>query len=244
MILAAGRGTRLRPLTDDIPKALVSVGGTPMLEHVARRLIEAGCERLVINLHHHADQILRFLEERDMFGVDVSVSVEADRALETGGGLKKAEPLFRKEAPFFMHNADIFTDLDLRGLYRAHTTGERLATMAVRSAATKRYLLFDEKEDLCGYSDREGNEHIVRTPSGETARLDFCGVQVISPAIFELMTETGIFSIMNTYFRLSREGRRIRPYRVDDATWIDTGTPERLESARGMSHIMRQAPAV
>lgn len=215
-----------------------------MLEHVARRLIGAGCDRLIINVHHHAEKILHFLDDRDHFGVDVEVSFESERALETGGGLKKAQPLFKKDAPFFMHNSDIFTDLNLRGLYQAHTEEDRLATMAVRSAETSRYLLFDETEDLCGYSDRQGNEHLVRTPSGKTTRLDFCGVQVISPAIFDMMTESGVFSIMNTYLRLTKEGSRIRPHRVDDATWIDTGTPERLESARAMSDVVRQTSTV
>lgn len=233
MILAAGLGTRLRPLTHQIPKALVPVGDRPMLEHVARRLIDAGCDRLIINVHHHADQVLQFLDKRDRFGVDVRVSIEETEPLETGGGLKLAEPHFRKDRPFFIHNSDIFTDIDLQGIYRAHATNDgRLATLAVREAETNRFLVFDEQEDLCGYGDREGNEHIVRTPAGTTTRVDFCGVQVISPHIFGLMTETGVFSIINTYLRLSKDGHAIRPHRVDGALWIDIGKPENLERAR------------
>lgn len=232
MILAAGLGTRLRPLTNDIPKALVPVGDRPMLEHVARRLIEAGATRLVINVHHHADQIQRFLEERDHFGVEVFVSEEPAQRLETGGGLKHASRFFQKKAPFWMHNADVFTDIDLRALYEAHEASGALATLACRAAETPRYLTFDAEDNLCGYGDREGNEHIVRAPACATERLDFCGVQVISPRIFDLMTETGVFSIINTYLRLSSEGERIVPYRVDGATWIDVGNHERLEEAR------------
>lgn len=234
MILAAGLGTRLRPLTHDIPKALVEVGGKTMLERTARRLIDAGVDRLIINVHHHADQILGFLEEADHFGVDVRISKEPERALETGGGLKHAAQHFAKEAPFFLHNSDVYTDIDLKGIYRAQVASGALANLAVKEAGTSRYLVFDEADDLCGYGDREGNEHIVRPPSGPTKRYDFCGVQVVSPRIFELMTETGVFSIISTYLRLSQAGERIEPYAVGDVTWIDVGMPDRLESARAM----------
>lgn len=232
MILAAGLGTRLRPLTNEIPKALVDVGGRPMLEHVARRLIEAGATRLIINIHAHADQIRRFVEEQDGFGVDVRLSVEPEQRLETGGGLKQAAALFAREAPFFMHNSDVFTDLDLQALYAAHEASGALATLACRAAETPRFLTFDAEGDLCGYGDKEGQEHLVREPAGATEHLDFCGVQVISPRIFDLMTEEGVFSIINTYLRLSKAGERIVPYRVDEATWIDVGNHDRLAEAR------------
>ena len=235
MILAAGLGTRLRPLTHEIPKALVKVGDRPMLEHVARRLIDAGCDHLVINVHHHADQVIRFLKDHDHFGIDIDVSVEPDHALETGGGLENAAHLFRKKGPFFMHNADIFTNIDLPELHEVHTASDDvLATLAVREVETNRFLLFDEKEELCGFGDKEGKEHVVREPHGAMTRYDFCGVQVISPRIFDLMTETGIFSIINTYLRLSKEGERIRPHLVGDAYWIDVGNHERLDEARAL----------
>lgn len=235
MILAAGLGTRLRPLTNEIPKALVPVGDRPMLEHVARRLIDAGCDHLVINVHHHADQVIQFLEEHGHFGIDVDVSIEPDHALETGGGLENAADLFRKKEPFYMHNSDIFTNIDLPKLRQAHiAAGDVLATLAVRDVETNRFLLFDEKEDLCGFGDKEGKEHVVREPHGAMTRYDFCGVQIISPRIFDLMTETGVFSIINTYLRLSKQGERIRPHRVDDAYWIDVGNHERLEEARAL----------
>lgn len=234
MILAAGLGTRLQPLTYDIPKALVEVGGKPMLERVAERLIAAGAGRLIINVHHHAEQVIRFLEDVDHFGVDVRVSHEPDEALETGGGLKHAEALFEKRAPFFIHNSDVHTTIDLEELYRAHSQSGALATLAVRAAETPRFLAFDDQGNLCGYGDKEGNEHLSRDPKGEIEHLDFCGVQVVSPDIFDLMTETGKFSIINTYLRLSKEGESIRPYRVDDATWIDVGKPDRLKEARAM----------
>ena len=233
MILAAGLGTRLRPLTYEIPKALVPVGDRPMLEHVIHRMIDAGCDHLVINVHHHGDQVVRFLEERDNFGIDIDVSMEPDKALETGGGLANAAHFFHKKESFFMHNSDIFTNIDLRELRQAHEAGEDvLATLAVREVETNRFLLFDENDDLCGFGDSEGKERVVVEPKGATTRYDFCGVQVISPRIFDLMTETGVFSIINTYLRLSKEGERILPHRVDGAYWIDIGNAERLQEAR------------
>ena len=232
MILAAGLGTRLRPLTSDRPKALVEVGGLPMLERVARRLVAAGANHLIINVHAFADQVKRFVDERDGFGVEVSVSHEKEKNLETGGGLRHAAPLFRSEESFLLHNVDVFTDLDLRALYEAH--GESLAALAVRPARSQRYLLFDEADDLCGYACRDGGDEVlVRAPQGRTRRLDFLGVQVLSPRLFDLLTEEGVFSIIDVYLRLTQAGERIAPFRVaDDAVWIDIGTPERLAEAK------------
>ena len=234
MILAAGLGTRLQPLTYEIPKALVEVGGKPMLERVAERLINAGAGRLIINVHHHAEQVIRFIEEMDDFGVDVRISHEPDEALETGGGLKFAEAHFDKRAPFFIHNSDIYTTINLEELYRAHVQSGALATLAVKEAETPRYLVFDAGGKMCGYGDKEGTEHLVVEPAGEVEHVDFCGVQVVSPRIFDVMTESGKFSIINTYLRLSKEGESIRTHRVDGSTWIDVGRPDRLEEARAI----------
>lgn len=230
MILAAGHGTRLRPLTNHTPKALVEVGAVPMLEHVARRLVAAGATRLIINVHPHADQIHAFVKEREGFGADVVISEEPERALETGGGLKHAAHLFAKDAPFLVHNVDIFTDLDLRALYDAHAVSGALATLAVRPPETDRYLLFDQG-NLCGYAVG-GQEYFIREPAHTPTPLDFCGVQVLSPRIFDLMTESGVFSIINVYLRLVRAGERVVPFHVPDARWIDIGTLERLDEAR------------
>ncbi len=228
MILAAGLGTRLRPLTNRMPKALVVVGGVPMLERVARRLVEAGARRLVVNVSPHADRIRAFLREADL-EAEIVVSEEPDGPLETGGGLRRAAPLFEAAAPFLMHNVDLLTDIDLRALFDAHAP-ERLATLAVRPPETERYLLFDE-EGLLGYA-YGGRETRVREPRGEERPLDFCGVQCISPGIFRhLEVEEERFSIISTYLRLVREGERVMPHHVGDALWIDIGTHERLEEA-------------
>lgn len=233
MILAAGEGTRLRPLTDRTPKALVEVGGVPMLERVARRLIEAGATRLVINVHYLGEQIRRFVEEKQGFGVEVLISDEPEQRLETGGGLRYAAPLFRRTAPFLMHNVDVVTDLDLRALYDDHAASGALATLAVRPARTPRYMVVDGRGRFCGYGNAEkGTEYLAVPPEDGAERVDFCGIQALSPSIFGLMTETGVFSIMDVYMRLTREGEVVRTRRVDDAVWIDIGSHERLAQAQ------------
>lgn len=234
MILAAGLGTRLRPLTDTIPKALIRVGGVPMLERVARRLIEIDVHRLIVNVHHHAEKIEAFVSQIDDFGIDVHISREPDRPLETGGGLKHAAALFEKREPFFLHNVDIYSDVDLGGMYDCHLASRPLATLAVKSPPSSRHLVFDEGAALCGYGDRQGSEHIVRPPQGETLRCDFCGIHVLSPRIFDLMSETGAFSIINTYLRLSRSGESVQPYHVGKAVCLDVGAPDRLAFAQSL----------
>ncbi len=233
MLLAAGLGTRLRPLTDHTPKALVDVGGVPILEHAARRLIAAGADRLIINTHHLGEQIERYVGERGGWEVEVRFSREEERVLETGGGLLHARPHFRGDAPFFLHNADILTDLDLRAMYAAHRKRpDTLATLAVMERPTSRYLLFDDA-GLCGrVDDGKGLEIRARATVGEVRRLAFGGVHVISPAIFPLLTETGAFSILDPYLRLAGEGYTILPFRIDGAEWLDIGKPEQLERAR------------
>lgn len=239
LLLAAGLGTRLRPLTDHTPKALIEVGGVPILEHVAHRLIAAGADRLIINTHHLGDQIERFAAERDGWGVEVRISHEMNQPLETGGGLLHAESLFRKGAPFFLHNADILTDLSLREMYETHCESEALVTMAVMERPTSRFLLFDD-EGLFGRTDeRTGEEIQVRTPVGDFRTLAFAGVHVVSPEIFSRITERGAFSILEPYLRLATQGMQILPFRVDGASWFDIGKPEGLEAARGESVVAR-----
>lgn len=230
MILAAGLGTRLRPLTHTTPKALVEVGGVPLLERVAHRLVEAGADRLVVNVSPHAGMIRDFIASRDGFGVDVRVSEEPDGPLDTGGGIKHARALFEADAPFLLHNVDILTDIDLAALHADHDDG-RLATLAVRAAVTDRYLLFDDR-GLLGYA-YGGEERTNREPDGGVVRADFCGVQAISPRIFEAMEAESDpkFSIITTYLRLAAEGERVVPFDVGDALWIDVGTHERLAEA-------------
>jgi N-acetyl-alpha-D-muramate 1-phosphate uridylyltransferase len=232
MILAAGIGRRLRPLTDSVPKALVTVGGIPMLERVANRLIAAGVDRLIVNVHHHADRIRRFIDERNGFGIDVRVSEEPEAPMETGGGLIHARRHFRETGPFFLHNVDVISDADLGALYRAHGETGALATLAVSQRPATRQLEFDEQGLLGHVNERSGARVSVREAMGEPERRAFAGIHVISPALFDLVEEAGAFSIMTTYLRLAGEGHRILPHDVSGALWLEIGDPERLERAR------------
>jgi len=234
MILAAGLGTRLRPLTDGVPKALVAVAGVPMLERVARRLVAAGVHRLIVNAHHHADQIEAFVRDRAGFGVDTVVSREDPVPLETGGGLLHARPLFHSGAPFFLYNVDVITDFDLGALYADHLRLGSLVTLAVNDREPSRPLLFDDL-GLYGWADRRpGREatKAIREPVGASRDWGFAGVHVVDPAIFGLLTETGAFPIIPAYLRLAEAGHAIRPHDVTGAEWLEIGTVERLEEAR------------
>lgn len=235
MILAAGLGTRLRPITDHTPKALVTVGGVPMLERIARRLVEAGADRLIVNVHHHADQVKAFIADRGGFGVDVRVSEEQPAALETGGGLLYAREHFREDAPFLLHNVDVISEASLVGLYRAHVASGDLVTLAVSDRDSSRLLRFDER-GLQARVDREsGAVEESRPAVGATRERAFAGIHAISPEIFELMGgpgEAGAFSIIAPYLRLAGEGHRIGAYDTSRALWLEVGDAERLERAR------------
>jgi len=240
LILAAGAGTRLGPLTDAVPKALLDVGGRTALARVAEALIAAGVDHLVVNAHHHADQVEDAARALARPGVEVTVSREdavSDRPLETGGALGLAAPRLSGDGPFFIHNADILTDLDLRAAYRAHVAGEaadrRIATLVVTSRATSRPLLVD-RAGVFGRANRsEGWEVVARHPdAGSVREAGFCGIHVVSPRIFPLLRERGTFSIIDAYLRLVGAGKTIAVYEVDDRSWHDIGTPERLAAAR------------
>jgi NDP-sugar pyrophosphorylase family protein len=239
MILAAGLGTRLRPLTDRAPKALVQVAGVPMIERVARRLVAAGADRLIVNVHHHPERIEAFLQDlAEELGVEIAVSREEERPLDTGGGLLRAEPLFRKDAPFLLHNVDVITDIDLGSLYGAHGP-EAVATLAVHQRDTSRFLLFDG-DGLFGWENAaRGVSRTVRGPGGDLLRLGFAGIHVVVPGFFQLLEAAGYprddpFSILDAYLRLAGEGRRIAPHDVTGDFWIEIGNPERLARAEAL----------
>jgi NDP-sugar pyrophosphorylase family protein len=226
MVLAAGAGRRLRPLTDQIPKALVEVGGIPMLELVIRRLVKAGADAVIVNTFHLAGQIEAFLKERDL-GVPVAVSRETE-LLDTGGGIKQAAPFFSDGKPFFLHNGDVYSEIDLSRMYRAHKDSGALATLAVSDRATQRHLLFDAAGRLCGRHSLKDGFAWARAPVPRASRLAFNGIHVVSPELLPRMSETGVFPIMQTYLRLANEGAAILPFRTDDCYYNDIGDAVKL----------------
>jgi NDP-sugar pyrophosphorylase family protein len=231
MILAAGRGTRLKSLTEKTPKALVRAGAMSLLERLITKMKVQGVKSIVINVHHHSDQIISFLEQKKYFGIHIDISDESDRLLETGGGILKAAPFFHGDEPFIVHNVDILSDLDLRSMYHKHIQDASLATLAVRHRNTSRYLLFNEDMVMKGWENRSTGEKILRVGNNTSLLpLAFSGIHVISPKIFPMMTETGAFSIIDTYLRLCKE-EQIKGYRHEEGLWIDAGKPEGLDTA-------------
>ncbi|MGH7566104.1 MAG: nucleotidyltransferase family protein [Gemmatimonadota bacterium] len=231
MILAAGRGTRLRPLTETTPKPLIEVGGKTLLEWVARRLVDAGADRLIVNVYDHADGIERHLAALDL-GVELRISREEERPLETGGGVLHASSSFRRDGPFLLHNADVISEIDLGVLLAAQRENGALATLAVHERETSRFLLFDA-EGLLGWENvASGKSERAREARGDVRRFAFAGIHAIDPRFLDLVEERGVFSIVAPYLRLSAAGERIVPHDVTGARWIEIGTPERLEAAR------------
>jgi NDP-sugar pyrophosphorylase family protein len=228
MVFAAGRGTRLRPLTDTRPKALVEVAGRTLLEHVLRRLIAAGVSEVIINLHHLGAQIPPFLEKHGHFGLRRVAYSPEPALLDTGGGLKHAAWFFDDDNPFLVHNVDVLSDIDLGALLAAHRRSGALATLAVTARPTERPLYFDSEGRLVGRRSPGKGDEFVSTPHGEAVPLGFCGIQAVSLAIFGKMSETGAFPLAAAYLRLAGAGEAILAHRVDGAKWRDCGRSEDL----------------
>ncbi|MFZ2898855.1 MAG: nucleotidyltransferase family protein [Saprospiraceae bacterium] len=234
MLLAAGLGTRLKPLTDHRPKALVEVGGMTLLERAVRLLQRHGVEEAVVNVHHFAGQIEAFLEEKGYFGMRIAISDERSKLLDTGGGLKKAAWFFDDGAPFLVYNTDILTDLDLGALYRAHLDSGCLASLAVRRRPANRCFLFDKQKKLAGWRNRKtGQTRWCGEAVEPVEELAFSGIQILDPAIFRYFPEEEAFSLVELYLRAGAYAP-LCAYPHDDSAWIDAGKLEDLEEAERM----------
>jgi len=235
MVLAAGLGTRLRPLTDNRPKALVEVAGRTLLEITLTRLRNLGIREVIVNLHHLADLVVSFLQAHNNFGMRVEVSRE-DILLDTGGGLKKAAWFFMESSgasdePFLLHNVDVISTLDFERMIQQHIESHALATLAVQRRDSSRQLLFDENLQLCGRrAGHDRQPEMVRTVH-QTEELAFGGIHIISPRMLRLMPEDGVFSIIDTYLRLSGSGEKINAFRADEYYWRDLGKGADLQQA-------------
>lgn len=238
MIFAAGLGTRLRPLTNDRPKALVEVGGKPMLEHVINHLAQAGFDDITINIHHFGQKIIDFLASKENFGLNIHISDERDLLLDTGGGILKARPFLDGDEPFLVHNADILTDLDINAMVAAHMAHDAVATLLVKSRQTQRYFVFDNDYKLNGWINKKTGETKPTTlnyNAGEMKELAFGGVHVISPKIFPLLEKHAqgedVFSITPFYIEQCNDCN-IHGYECPTPyNWLDVGKPETLEEA-------------
>lgn len=239
MILAAGLGTRLRPLTNDRPKALVEVAGHTLLEITLRRLQSVGVKDVIVNTHHFADKMAAYLEAHGNFGLRVAISREDD-LLDTGGGLRKAAPFFLAgppDEPFLLHNVDVLSSIDLRRMLAFHVQQGALATLAVQDRPTARFLLFDEQGQLCGRRAGSATPAEIGAP-GELVRpakqvhaRAFSGIHALSPRIFAQMNEPGAFSIIDAYLRLAALGEKILAFPAEGAYWRDLGRPESIAQA-------------
>ena len=216
-ILAAGLGSRLRPLTNDRPKALVELNGTTLLEGAILRLEAAGISHIVINVHHFADKVIEFVGSH-RWKASIDISDERDLLLDTGGGLKKASPLFSGHENILIHNVDILSDINLREVEKQHRKQENLVTLCVSQRETKRLLAFDERGLLLGRA---------------TEGLAFSGISVVSPELFALLPEADHpYPVIDEYIRLSAEGHRIGSFEHSPDHWLDVGKPETLEIAK------------
>ena len=239
MIFAAGLGTRLKPLTDTMPKALVPVGGQPLLDINIRRLMDQGCDRFVVNIHHVAQQIIDYVKEQD-YAPLVHFSDESDQLLETGGGLKKAQMLFRDDQPILIHNVDILDNVNYDWLARQHQADED-AVLLVSQRKTKRYLLFDNAMHLMGWKNIETGEikspyeYVRRTglsQHGEELNMfAFSGIHSFSPHLFPLMDRfPERFPIIDFYLSVCHRAPIVGLVKPD-LQLMDVGKIETLDQA-------------
>jgi|HubBroStandDraft_4_1064222.scaffolds.fasta_scaffold180130_2 NDP-sugar pyrophosphorylase family protein len=253
MILAAGLGTRLRPLTDTRPKALVEINNRALLEIILTRLRTFGITEAIINVHHFADMVEQYLKSKNNFDMRIEISREDEQLLDTGGGLKKAAWFFQgdpscanssrghsilADKPFLLHNVDVISTIDLAAMLQFHTERQALATLAVRSRDSGRQLLFNDQLQLSGRRVK-GHPPLAtgHSPLPESTTpsmfepLAFSGIHIISPRLLPLLSETGPFSIIDSYLRLASQGEKIVAFRHDNSYWRDLGKPADLALA-------------
>jgi NDP-sugar pyrophosphorylase family protein len=234
MILAAGLGTRLRPLTDNRPKALVEIDGRTLLEITIARLRDFGVSEIIVNVHHFAEQVVEFLRAKKQLGVRIEVSREDECLLDTGGGLNKAAWFFLEDGrntPFILHNVDVLSNIDLGRMVKVHTKHNALVTLAVQQRDSSRQLIFDTEMRLCGRRLRRDAPPVMVRKCAHPRQFAFTGIHVISPNMLKMITETGAFSIIDCYLRLASAGERIVGFAADEYYWRDLGSPENIAKA-------------
>jgi len=239
MIFAAGLGTRLKPFTDTMPKALVPVAGTPMIEILIKHLILNGITNIIVNVHHFSEQVIGFLNQKNSFGANITISNESGLLLDTGGGLKNASWFFDDQQPFLVQNVDVVCDINYSGFLETHCKDKALATLAVSRRETSRRFLFDSSMQLCGWENSKNNEQRMARPQSENlTRFAFSGIQILDPAIFSLMHQVGKFSIIDSYLEIAST-QKIVGFVHNPQYWVDMGKPEELLKAEKLLEILK-----
>jgi N-acetyl-alpha-D-muramate 1-phosphate uridylyltransferase len=229
MLFSAGLGTRLSPLTDTRPKALVELNGRSLLQIAVEKMLHFGFENIAVNVHHFPDLMLETIEKNKGWGANIHISDEREALLETGGGLKKAESFF-DDAPFLVQNVDVVHDLDLRAFYDYHCGSDALATLAIRRRLSSRSLLFDAEKRLCGWQNTKTGELKMSRTVEKTQSYGFSGLHVISPELLQKLPAVGKFSIIDPYLSLA-QNHLIQGFDHTDGIWFDVGTVEKLNAA-------------
>ncbi|HBG56711.1 MAG TPA: mannose-1-phosphate guanyltransferase [Porphyromonadaceae bacterium] len=235
MIFAAGLGTRLKPLTDSLPKALVSVGEKPLLQHIIEKLKQSGFDEIIINIHHFGQQIIDFVEENNRFDIRIEFSDEREKLLDTGGGIKKASWFFDDNKPFLVHNVDILSNVDLSNLYTFHLKTHSPATLVCSSRETLRYLLFDSNQHLKGWINEKTGEVKSPLPDFDPSgyrKFAFSGIQIVEPSAFRYMENfPDKFSIIDFYLSICSK-EKLAAFIPRDLQLIDVGKLNSLEEAQ------------
>ena len=229
MLFSAGLGTRLKPFTLNHPKAMAPVNGKPLLQRNLEYLASFGIEEVVVNVHHFADQIISFLAENN-FGVKTIISDESDEVLETGGGLLKAQPLLADAENIVVMNVDILTDVDLSAIMQQHLASDALVTLAVSKRESSRGLLFNTNKQLCGWHNKLTSEEKIVRKENDLIDFAFSGIQIIKSSVFDLINQTGKFSIIDTYLDLAAT-QKIIAYDHSGKILLDVGKPESIIKA-------------
>jgi NDP-sugar pyrophosphorylase family protein len=228
MILAAGLGSRLKPVTDELPKALVEVNGKTLLEIAIRNLIENDFRRIVINVHHFADKVKDFIN-KNTFAADIFISDESDLLLDTGGGIKHAQKFF-DNSPILVHNVDIISNLNLKEFYQYHLSDDAIASLVVSNRESNRYLLFNEDNVLCGWEDIKNNEKIIVRDDSKLDQLAFSGIHILNPHLIELFPKEEVFSVIKAYLNIAGK-EDIHAFVSNEIKWIDVGKVDSLQKA-------------
>ena len=231
IILAAGKGTRLKNLTANKPKALVEVNGAPMLETVINKISKAGISDIIINIHHHGKMITDFLEQNNYFGLNIQISDETDMLLDTGGAILKMKYFIHGSDSILVHNVDIISDLNISDLSKHHHESGSIASLCTRERTTNRGLLFNNYDELIGWTNSATDEiKWVKNPAKDFHKRAFNGIYMISPEFVDKIKLTGRFSIIDVWLDIAKK-EKITCFHDESNFWHDLGTKEKITKA-------------